>query len=327
MSESELGLIARIARIARVRPGVSLGIGDDAAVLDGAPPVVVAQDLLVDDVHFRRTTSSFTEIGHKAVAVNLSDLAAMGATPVAVFIGLGLPTTDPLSDADIDALYSGMEALAAQHGVTIAGGDITTAPSLLLAVTAVGQMRDGLAPARRSGAQPGDVVCVTGSLGGAAAGLVILDRPELATECVDADALRSASRTPTPRVDEGRALAGAGVTAMMDCSDGLGLDASRMAEASGVGMVLDVDRVPVARGVAHVASRLGTFPDMLATTGGDDYELLVTTPSDRVAHLQGILSIPLTVVGRVTDGSGLTLLRNGEVVDAPTLGWEHHFTS
>ena len=309
-----------------MRPGVSLGIGDDAAVLDGDPPVVVAQDLLVDDVHFRRTTSTPGAIGHKAVAVNLSDLAAMGATPVAVFIGLGLPTVDPLSDADIDELYAGMDALAAQHGVTIAGGDITSAPSLLLAVTAVGQMGDGLAPVRRSGAQPGDVVCVTGSLGAAAAGLLILDRPELATHIAGADELRSASRTPTPRVAAGRILAAGGVSAMMDCSDGLGLDASRLAAASGVGITLDLDRVPAAPGVSAVAARAGIAGDLLAATGGDDYELIVTVAPDRVGALRTALPIPLTVVGHVTTGSGVTLRRAGTVVDAPTLGWEHHFT-
>lgn len=320
---SERELIARIARATAIRTGVTLGIGDDAAVIAGDPASVVTQDLLVDGVHFRRSTSTLVDIGHKAMAANLSDLAAMGAVPVAVFIGLGLPADDPLGAEAIDALYSGMESLAAIHGVTIAGGDITRAPALILAVTAMGQMPAGVAPCRRSTARPGDVVCVTGTLGGAGAGLLLLDRPELAPGIAEADALRDASRRPTPRVHAGRRLAAEGVTAMMDCSDGLALDASRLADASHVGIEIDLDAVPMAPGVRQVAEAAGCAADLLAATGGDDYELIVTVPAALVAHLTAAIDVPLTPVGRVVDGSGVLLLRAGVTVEAPSLGWEH----
>ncbi len=325
MSEpiSELALIERIARATALRPGVMLGIGDDAAVIDGDPRTIVTQDLLVEGVHFRRSTSTLTDIGHKAVAVNLSDLAAMGATPIAVFIGLALPTDDRLDGADIDALYAGMESVAARHGVTIAGGDITYAPAFVLAVTALGQMPAGVEPCRRSTARTGDVVCVTGTLGGAAAGLLLLDRPDLAGGIAEADALRDASRRPSPRIQAGRRLAADGATAMMDCSDGLALDASRLAAASGVGIEIDLDAVPLAPGVRRVAEAAGCAADLLAATGGDDYELIVTAPAALVDRLAAVIDVPLTALGRVVAGTGITLVRGGVAVAAPTLGWEH----
>ncbi len=322
---SELALIERIARATALRAGVALGIGDDAAVIEGDPPSIVTQDLLVDGVHFRRMTSTFTDIGHKALAVNLSDLAAMGATPIAAFIGLGLPTEGGLGVDDVDALYAGIEALAAVHELTIAGGDITRAPVLVVAVTAIGHMPAGVAPVRRSTARPGDAVCVTGTLGGAAAGLSLLDQPGLAAGITEADALRAASRRPTPRVEAGRRLAIGGASAMIDCSDGLALDASRLAAASHVGIEIDLEDLPVAAGVAQVAEATGRATDLLAATGGDDYELIVTAPDDLVTGLSGGLDVPLTCIGRVVEGTGVTLRRDGVIVTVPTPGWEHRF--
>lgn len=322
---SEPALIERIARATALRSGVTVGIGDDAAVIDGQPVSVVTQDLLVDGVHFRRATSTFADIGHKALAVNFSDLAAMGAVPVAAFIGLGLPVDGALGADDIDALYAGMEALAGLHGVTIAGGDLTRAPALLLAVTAIGYMPEGVAPCLRSTARPGDVLCVTGTLGGAAAGLSLLDQPRLAAGIAEADALRAASRRPTPRVDAGRRLAACGASAMMDCSDGLALDVSRLAAASHVGIEINLRDLPVAAGVARVAAATGHEADLLAATGGDDYELIFTAPDSLVARLRADLNVPVTRIGRVVAGTGVTLRRDGVIVTAPTLGWEHRF--
>ena len=322
---SERALIERIARATTVRRGVALGIGDDAAVIDGDPVTVVTQDLLDDGEHFRRTTSSLADIGHKALAVNLSDLAAMGATPVAAFIGLGIPTDDALDAEGVDALYGGMEALAALHGVTIAGGDTTAAPALLLAVTAIGQMPRGITPVRRSTARPGDLLYVTGALGAAVAGLRLLDDPRLAVSIPESDALRAASRRPTPRVDAGRRLAAAGVSAMMDCSDGLALDVARLAAASQVQIQIDLERVPLAAGVAQVARAVGSAADLFAATGGDDYELIVTAPEALAAGLSSDLDVPLTAIGRVVAGSGVTLQRDGATVTPSTPGWEHRF--
>ena len=321
---SERALIERLAASAAVRAGVALGIGDDAAVLSGDPAMVVTQDVLVDGVHFRRATASLGDIGHKAIAVNLSDVAAMGAAPIALFIGLVLPDPEQLTTADIDELYAGMESLAGVHGATIAGGDTTTGPALILAVTAVGRMAPGVAPVRRTGATAGDLLCVTGSVGAAAAGVLVLDDPALAAGVAQAAALRDAARRPTPRVGAGQHLAAAGVTAMLDCSDGLALDALRLSRASGVIVELDLADIPIARGVAEVAANATRDADLLAATGGEDYELIVTVAPQRLDAARRELEVPLTPIGRVVAGAPtLRVMRAGEAVSLSSLGWEH----
>jgi thiamine-monophosphate kinase len=321
---SELALIERIAARTRRRAGTELGIGDDAAILSVGGTAVVTQDLLVEGVHFRRSATGFRDLGHRALAVNLSDLAAMGAEPVAAFVGLGLPPGGASRD-ELDALYDGMEALAERHGVTVAGGDITGAPVLVLAVTAIGRPFPGVAPLARSGGRPGDLLCVTGRLGAAAAGLMVIERPSLADGVAGAGALRAAHLRPEPRVAAGRALAAGGARALMDLSDGLALDALRMARASGVRARIDVDAVPVAEGVAGVAVAAGLRPWEPAVTGGEDYELLAAVPPERLAPLQAALDLPLTPVGRLEEGAPELLAAgaDGMAVELPRLGWEH----
>lgn len=318
-SSGELAILAAIAAHSPRRAGVELGIGDDAAVLTGAPPLVAALDMVVDGVHFRMATASPADIGHKALAVNLSDLAAMGATPVAALVGLGVPAD--VTDQVISAIYEGMDELAAEHGVTIAGGDVSRAPALTLAVTALGRMDGGRAPVRRDGAAPGDVVCVTGALGAAAAGLAMLDDPALSVP--EAEALRAAHLRPRPRVAAGMALADAGASAMLDCSDGFALDLTRLAEASNVAVAIALDRLPRAPGVDSVATKLGLAAEVLAATGGEDYELIVTLPAAAVAAAQHALDLPLTPVGRVTAGTGVTFTRSGAPVALSRPGWLH----
>ncbi len=300
------------------RPGVLEGVGDDAAVLDGAPPTVIAHDMLVQDVHFRWATTTPANLGEKALAVNLSDLAAMGANPVAAVVGLGVPADLPADT--VAEIYRGMDRLAARHAMTIAGGDISRAPVLVIGVTVTGRMDDGVRPVLRRGALPGDVVCVTGPLGASAAGLALLDHPEIRSP--HRRALVRRHRRPQPRVAEGRALAAQGVHAMMDCSDGLALDALRLAQASGVAITLELERVPRAPGSDGVAEALGVAPDVFAATGGEDYELIVCVAPATVASLRGAGS--LSVVGRVRRGGGtLRLTRHGRTVSVPALGWEH----
>ena len=176
---TELALIERITARNPVRAGTILGIGDDAAVLDVGGRAVVTHDMLVEGVHFRLATTGLRDLGWKALAVNLSDLAAMGAEPVAALVGLGLPA-GALGPGDVDDLYAGMDELAAAAGVTVAGGDVTSCPALVLGVTAVGRAAAGAEPVRRSGARPGDLLCVTGRLGAAAAGLRLLEDPRAA---------------------------------------------------------------------------------------------------------------------------------------------------
>jgi thiamine-monophosphate kinase len=313
---SEVALIERIAARVGLRPGTRLGIGDDAALLDVGGTAVVTQDLLADGVDFRRESVEFRGLGHKALAVNLSDLAAMGADPVAALVGLALPRG--IAEEEIDDLYSGMEELAARHGVTLAGGDVSAAAALVIAVTAVGRPAPGLAPVRRDGGRPGDVLCVTGGLGAAAAGLLLLDRPELAGGLPGpvAARLREAQLRPEPRLAAGRALARAGASAMLDISDGLALDGLRLARASGVRAVVDPGALPLAAGVAEVAAAAGREPLELAAAGGEDYELLAALPPGRLDEARRAAPCPLTPVGRLEAGAP-------ELRGLAAGGWEH----
>jgi thiamine-monophosphate kinase len=320
----EIALIERIAARARRRPGLAVGIGDDAAVLEGDPAVVATQDLLIEDVHFRRATTGLADLGHKALAVNLSDLAAMGAHAVAALVGLGLPQEGGPSVEEIDELYAGMEALAERSGVSVAGGDVSAAPVMVLSVCALGRMPAGVAPLLRSGAREGDLLCVTGVLGAAAAGLILLEQPGLAVPSDDAERLVAAHRRPEPRLAAGRTLAQEGAHAMLDCSDGLALDALRMARASGLALTIELERLPLAAGVAAVAAATGRDPELLGATGGEDYELIAAVPPDALDRLRAALDLPLTAVGSFRAGPpALRLERAGEEIAAPRLGWEH----
>ena len=323
---SELALIERIASRTRRRPGTLLGIGDDAALLRIEGTAVATQDLLVEGVHFRRETIDARDLGHKALAVNLSDLAAMGAEPVAALVGLCLPPDAPGSE-DLDALYDGMEALAGRHGVTLAGGDVTAGPALVLAVTALGRALPGVAPLRRSGGRPGDLLCVTGALGAAAAGLLLLEDPGLGAglEPGVAEALRAAHRRPEPRVAAGRALAQGGARAMIDLSDGLALDGLRLARAGGVAARIELAALPLADGVAQVAAAAGRDAALLGAGGGEDYELLAAVPPERLDALRSAAGVPLTPVGRLERGAPAAVAVDaaGREVPLAGLGWEH----
>lgn len=317
---TERATIDSIARLVSVRPGVTTGIGDDAAILAGDPPLLLVHDMQIEGTHFRRRTSSPSDLGHRSLAVNLSDIAAMGGRPVAALIGLALPAD--VSDADITAFYVSMETLAMQHGLTIAGGDLTRSPTISIGVTVIGQMDAGVAPVMRSGARPGDRIALTGALGAAAAGLALLANPGLDMQ-PRRDSLLSAQRRPVARVAAGRALAAAGVTSMMDISDGLALDATRLAEASSVELVVDLTRVPRADGVDEIATALAHEPDVFAATGGEDYELLVTAPADVIETLSQSGGVPLTVIGEVTEGpTGARFVRDTAPVALECLGWE-----
>ncbi len=313
----ELDLLEQIAARVKLRPGVAIGIGDDAAVLAGDPAMVATHDLLIEDVHFRASTD-FHDLGPKALAVNLSDLAAMGAEPVAALVGLGLPE----GRGEVADLYAGMEALAARVGATIAGGDLTAAPCLVIAVTALGRLSRGTAPVCRGGGRPGDWICVTGAVGGAAAGLLALEDPAVGASLAP-EAVRRQLR-PQPRLAEGRLLREAGAHAMLDVSDGVALDALRLARASGLGAEVDLELLPLGPGVAEVAGRTGRDAQLLAATGGDDYELLVALPAATAIAVAPRLPAGLTRIGRLTGGEPrLRLLRGGREVTPERLGWEH----
>jgi thiamine-monophosphate kinase len=269
-------------------------IGDDAAVIRAGAFAVVSVDTMVEGVHFRLAWSSPAEVGHKALASALSDLAAMGAGPGEAYFALGVG--GGLDAAGALALMRGAEELAAATGTTIAGGDVVASPTPTVSVTVVGWADREEELVGRDGARVGDLVGVTGELGGAAAGLAVLEGR--AAGGADAADLIARHRRPLPRLDWGRALGRIGAHALIDLSDGLAGDAARIGARSGVLLELDLDALPVAPGVAAVAAELGEDPAVLAAGGGEDYELCVcVAPADRVAAERAVPA--LTWVGRV----------------------------
>ena len=277
MRLSELGEFGLLGELER--RGLAHRIGDDAAQLpDG---LVVTQDALVEDVHFRLDWTSWRDLGYKAAAVNVSDLSASGARPFALVVSLGAPPETRLED--VLELYAGLN----EAGVEIVGGDTTRAERLYLSVTALG--RSARVPGR-AGAVPGDLLVVTGPLGGSGAGFRAL------AEGVESPLVAAHLRPPL-RVDEGLRL-GAVAHAMIDVSDGLAADAGHLAERSGCRLVIDLERVP----------RAGELADL---GFGEDYVLLAATPDP----------LDFAAIGRCEEGTGVELRLDGELYELG--GWEH----
>lgn len=307
----EAGLIQAMTARLPTPPAGALGIGDDAACLPWLPAAVItAVDLLIEGVHFRRDWSSARDVGHKALAVNLSDLAAMGAEPTAALIGLAAPGT--LAAAWVEELYEGLSALATAHGVWVAGGDTTGSPGpVMIAVTVLGAPGPSGRVLTRAAAQPGDVLFVTGPPGRAAAGLACL--ADAGLELPDRAALIAAQRTPEPQLAIGRALAASGLRlALMDDSDGLGRSAQLLAAASGVAITLDAARVPLLPGVRAAAGDRDHLAFALA--GGEDYHLVGACAAADWPALAGVVAHAggqAWVVGHVAEGPpGAWLVRD-----------------
>jgi thiamine-monophosphate kinase len=328
---SEGRLIAAIrSRTGGLGTGVRVGIGDDCAVLEPTPGalLIATTDLLIEDVHFRRRYAQPADVGWKTVAVNVSDIAAMGARPRWALVALACP--EGTAQSEVDAFFDGALALAGEHGVAIVGGDTSASPRGWFAnVTLLGEAT--AAPLLRSGARPGDVVAVTGSLGRSAAGLALLERPVapsgIAPEVIDE--VVGAHLRPRPRVAEGRWLATAGgVTAMIDVSDGIATDVRHIADESRVGVRVGLARLPVAPAVRAVAAALGRDPLAWVTGGGEDYELLITCAPDACQRLRdGLLratGTELSAVGEIVAlGEGLGFVDAAGRAQPVQSGFEH----
>jgi thiamine-monophosphate kinase len=325
MKVSELGEFGLIDLLAKIAPQggpehrMLVGIGDDAAAWQGDVSAVLATtDAMVEGVHFAAGTP-WWELGWKALAVNLSDIAAMGGVPGHALVNLSLPGDTEVED--VAQLYRGMAELANQHKVAVVGGNITSAPVVMITVTVIGKgLKEGIL--RRSAAVPGERIAVTGYLGSAAAGLKVLTGhmtvpPEAATY------LKKAHLQPQPRISEGQALVKQGVRAAIDISDGLTADLGHVCAVSKVGATVRVNAVPI-----HPMMKEAFGKDALrmALTGGEDYELLFTASERIIGEVKAAIGwdCPVTVIGEITGGAGVVLLgEDGKPYHIGGPGWDH----
>jgi thiamine-monophosphate kinase len=314
---SELGEFAFIDRItpgcqAADQSRVLRGIGDDAAVIEcGGSLLLVTTDMLIERVHFLRGTISYRQLGYKSLAVNLSDIAAMGGVPHEAFVSIAIPPT--VSVEDLDELYDGMKALARDAGVNVLGGDTTGSKAdLCINIAVTGSVpRDEVL--YRTGARVGDRILVTGTLGDSAGGLtVLLERPELPDEV--ARFLLEAHYLPQLFLTEARILAASGAAhAAIDLSDGLASDLRHICRGSGVGAVVDVPSLPLSAPLRQLCAATGHDLLRLALGGGEDYRLLVTVDPGRVAELRSM----------VAERTGRTLFDIGEIVTGDAIRLRH----
>ena len=327
----EFGLIERLAELlaaqgsAAFSDRLTVGIGDDAAVWreDGSA-VVATTDTLVAGVHFLPDKPPWRDLGWKALAVNVSDIAAMGAVPEFALITLALPP-----DAEVEAiddLYRGLSEAGEAYAVVIAGGDVVRAPQTAITVALCGRAELDAANEplvlRRAAAAPGDLVAVTGSLGGAAAGLRLLRDGHEDSE--RARALIERHLRPQARAQAGPAALAAGIRCAIDVSDGLLQDLRHVCKASRAGAVVWRDKLPVDPALAELFDAGEAL--LMAASGGEDYELLLTGTREQLDALRKQIDAPLTVIGEMVIDAGCEarlLDESGKAIDLPALGWDH----
>ncbi|RYG71952.1 thiamine-phosphate kinase [bacterium] len=313
----EFGLIADLQNRLFTRTGVQLGIGDDAAVLSALQCPIVTCDALVEGIHFRRDWTTPRALGRKAMAVNISDLAAMGAEPVAAFVSLAAGPNDSVEW--IRELYAGFESMAHEYRFTIAGGDtVKSLGATMISVTLIGEVYNReRGPVLRSGAQAGDMLMVTNTLGDSAAGLALLFNDEAQVRQAEMRALLNDFPNDWH--------------AALDLSDGLVGDAAHMAKRSGVSIEINVEKLPISPACREVAQALGIDPVDWALSGGEDYELLVAVNPERAEEMAEIIEDycddeTLTVIGRCTaaneDGPQVIVQQNG-VSRSTQSAWSH----
>jgi thiamine-monophosphate kinase len=316
----EFGLIDLLAAIvgAPQTDDVLIGIGDDAACWRAASGLHLATtDSLIEDVHFTLSTTTWRELGWKALAVNLSDIAAMGGIPRFALVSLGLPVDTDV--ADVEELYRGMAELARVFNVVIVGGDVVKSPVVMIAMAVTGTSQDDQI-LTRDAVVPGECIAVTGNLGASAAGMAVLrNRVEMDEET--STVLREAHLKPNPRVGEGQALARCGVKAAIDISDGLVSDLEKLCKSSGVGARVYISQIPVH---PMVIETFGDDAVMLALSGGEDYELLFTASQDTIDRVRVEMLCPVTVIGEIAEESGGKVLDEaGNEVEMGDRGWDH----
>lgn len=309
---NEFGIISALTQRFSSVDNVVVGPGDDSAVVMAPDRRVVAcTDVLVEGRHFRRDWSSASDVGHRAAAANMADIAAMGASPTALLLGLAAPRETPLTW--LQELADGIEAEARMTAAAVVGGDTVSSPTLTISITALGDLRGGEA-VRRSGAQAGDLVAYAGRLGWAAAGYTILSRGFRSP-----GSLVSAHRRPIVSYSAGLAAPALGATAMIDVSDGLLADVGHLGQESGVAIDIDSTRLSVPDAMRNAGKAMGVEPMQWVLTGGEDHALVATFPRD--AQLTG----DWHVIGQVRAGTGVTV--DGRPYGDGPVGWDHFRSS
>lgn len=320
--QGEFSAIQRFATHLQLRPGVRLGIGDDCAVLDALQTPLVSCDALVDGIHFRRDWTSAFDLGRKTLAVSVSDLASSGARPVAAFLSLCAPPD--LEMSWLDSFYEGLESLSSEFLFSVAGGDTTRAPQLVLNATLIGELLPEAQgqPVLRDGAQVGDILCVTGNLGASTAGLQWMLSGNPASTPAHREVLNR-HFNPTPRFEIMRSMLQtnrAAIHAAMDVSDGLSGDAEHIANRSGVRLRIDANELPISSATNEVARELGLDARELALGGGEDYELLFCVAPDAFEELQRVAHGDLHKIGEVLEGGAGVTIEGGQRSGA---SWRH----
>ncbi len=320
----EFGLIEILNQVVsesgKTNPDLIIGIGDDTAAWQFGESVQLGTtDMLIEGIHFNLNTISWHDLGWKSLAVNISDIAAMGGTPEYAMIALGLPPQTEVEQ--VTELYRGMAEIARQFGLNIIGGDTNEAPLLIISPTVTGRAeKDHLLT--RSGAKQKDMIAVTGTLGASAAGLKLL-QGKMRFDSKSESILKESHLRPYPRVSEGKTLIRHGVKSAIDISDGLIADLSHICEASKVGARIFAANLPI-----HPAVKT-CFPEealSLALSGGEDYELLFTAPEEIIESIKQQLAISITIIGEIigdNPGKVTVLDENGKPVIIPKAGWEH----
>jgi len=319
----EFGLIEKVRRATPKGRGVLLGIGDDAAwVANPFRSSLVTSDLLIEGIHFNLNWTSLFDLGYKTLAVNLSDIAAMGGMPAYLILSLGIPPA--FDSGDIEVFYRGIRFLAAKHSVALVGGDANAAKLLIISACVLGHASHR--PIRRNGAKPGDDIYVTGTLGDSALALKFLKSRSLRANRDSVGHLLLRHHRPTPRITAGALLARERLaTAMIDVSDGLIQDLGHICKASGIGAQIWQDRLPLSRAYRKLAGRAGT---RYALSGGEDYELLFCARKRdrrRIEKLQRRAQVAITRIGSSDSGkNGIVVLdAAGNPVETHAAGHDH----